>query len=434
MKATTGSEPPEAEGPPQRSLARPALAGPPSRDSKAPSIEGEKNMSASGGGAKNASGAGGPNDPTSSAASKKAKGGTKVLVLSDVDDTIKCSAGPPGGIDKRFGKHDLYPGVLQLYMEIGRSGDTAVPPPSVVLMSARPKIVPTLQIGGEDDVVILAKRLADGNDLGGAKGWGIDLEKAQYGRLKDFAKDYLRDVDLDKPSKDWNLQSMAGKKYQSWDRNIKGRDDEGALPTVFFGDDGQGDVMAGMMMFKRMREAGSKSPIILATFIHLVNTVEKLIGYKAFPLSEKIGITYFNTHAEAAVRAMDLGLLGLGGVKRVHKAIKESAAYQICEWDVGLEPKLGGYLPCFRELSDGGRKMLVTHWNPANRRKWGNRRVANDGTVHLAPCQTSWVFQSTYLINPATRPKKCDVLLKDPCLDDKDDSFTECLEKKKQIS
>mmetsp|Transcript_50146 Transcript_50146/g.144500 ORF Transcript_50146/g.144500 Transcript_50146/m.144500 type:complete len:780 (-) Transcript_50146:9-2348(-) len=42
-------------------------------------------------------------------------------VLSDIDDTLFCSGGHfPAGVDKRFPKRQIYPGVLALFRELGR--------------------------------------------------------------------------------------------------------------------------------------------------------------------------------------------------------------------------------------------------------------------------------------------------------------------------
>lgn len=44
-----------------------------------------------------------------------------VKVLSDIDDTLYCSGGMfPAGADKRFAKHQIYPGVLALFRELSR--------------------------------------------------------------------------------------------------------------------------------------------------------------------------------------------------------------------------------------------------------------------------------------------------------------------------
>merc|ERR1719215_2517391 len=57
-------------------------------------------------------------------ASELTRGGGEVppmKVLSDVDDTLYCSAGHfPAGVDKRFPKRQVYPGVLALYRELGQ--------------------------------------------------------------------------------------------------------------------------------------------------------------------------------------------------------------------------------------------------------------------------------------------------------------------------
>lgn len=67
-------------------------------------------------------------------------------VLSDVDDTLTCSAGSyPSGIDKRYGKKIVYPGVLSFYRELdlGTDGPEEWPDQTVgnlVFLSARPHL------------------------------------------------------------------------------------------------------------------------------------------------------------------------------------------------------------------------------------------------------------------------------------------------------
>ncbi len=67
-------------------------------------------------------------------------------LLKDVDDTLTCSAGSyPSGIDKRYGKKVVYPGVLGFYRELdlGTDGPEEWPPHTVgnlVFLSARPHI------------------------------------------------------------------------------------------------------------------------------------------------------------------------------------------------------------------------------------------------------------------------------------------------------
>lgn len=67
-------------------------------------------------------------------------------VLSDVDDTLTCSGGSyPSGVDKRYGKKVVYPGVLGFYRELdlGIDGPPEWPDHTVgnlVFLSARPHV------------------------------------------------------------------------------------------------------------------------------------------------------------------------------------------------------------------------------------------------------------------------------------------------------
>lgn len=67
-------------------------------------------------------------------------------ILSDVDDTLTCSGGSyPAGIDERYGKKVVYPGVIGLYRELdlGTNGPEEFPPNTIgnlVFLSARPHL------------------------------------------------------------------------------------------------------------------------------------------------------------------------------------------------------------------------------------------------------------------------------------------------------
>ncbi len=63
-----------------------------------------------------------------------------VKILSDIDDTLFSSAGHfPAGIDKSYGKHVLYPGVLRTYRELDLSWKKGRPG-NLAFLSARPHV------------------------------------------------------------------------------------------------------------------------------------------------------------------------------------------------------------------------------------------------------------------------------------------------------
>jgi hypothetical protein len=56
-----------------------------------------------------------------------------VKILSDIDDTLKCSGGGAAGVDQRFPSGTIYPGILQFYYELDAAtehepDDPTVPP------------------------------------------------------------------------------------------------------------------------------------------------------------------------------------------------------------------------------------------------------------------------------------------------------------------
>lgn len=96
-------------------------------------------------------------------------------ILSDVDDTIKCSGGPyGGGVDEAGYRKEVYPGAIQFMLELAR-GPRLVKPPSVKLLSARPKKLGFLRMKPTSRVAREFQRVALENDVA----WGIDFEGSE---------------------------------------------------------------------------------------------------------------------------------------------------------------------------------------------------------------------------------------------------------------
>lgn len=99
-----------------------------------------------------------------------------------MDDTIKCSGGPyGGGVDEAGYRKEVYPGAIQFMLELAR-GPRLVKPPSVKLLSARPKKLGFLRMKPTSRVAREFQRVALENDVA----WGIDFEGAENVSCKSF--------------------------------------------------------------------------------------------------------------------------------------------------------------------------------------------------------------------------------------------------------
>lgn len=183
--------------------------------------------------------------------------------FSDVDDTMTCSHRARfHGIDTNCDfKGEIYPGVAQFQLEIGlgphESVDEAggrLKPPSPVPLSARPTEAKWFLAISRDDETYLHWEAA--GQRNGFEGWALDVEGAQYGSVFSAFSMVRRDFEAVLPQL----------KYQGW------LSYNSSLPTVFVGDNGQGDVEAAELMYAHDAEAEGRAPP-LGAFIHHVQPV-----------------------------------------------------------------------------------------------------------------------------------------------------------------
>eukprot|EP00559_Dactyliosolen_fragilissimus_P009235 CAMPEP_0184873154 /NCGR_PEP_ID=MMETSP0580-20130426/41671_1 /TAXON_ID=1118495 /ORGANISM="Dactyliosolen fragilissimus" /LENGTH=1172 /DNA_ID=CAMNT_0027376021 /DNA_START=539 /DNA_END=4057 /DNA_ORIENTATION=- len=226
-------------------------------------------------------------------------------VLSDVDDTLTCSGGSyPAGIDKRYGKKVVYPGVLAFYRELdlGINGHEEWPANTVgnlVFLSARPHVYKdmserrnfkkfdTLVNGAGDDgrggmhavPTLLAGDIASGRE---------------FVITNDF-------------------EPLAKKKFDNFKNYISIYPE---FRHVFICDNGQGDVRAAQMMHQC-------SPSHLeALYIHKVQPIDKTYKYEPNRWKgHRNKPFFFSTYPEAALDA----------VTREPPLIKKSGLQRICQ-------------------------------------------------------------------------------------------------------
>lgn len=157
-----------------------------------------------------------------------------IKVLSDIDDTVFCSGGSfPAGCDDRIPKSMVYPGCLSLFRILDYSWKPNVPSCNLVFLSARPHIYKDLSekqsFGKFEELFSSGQLHVIPTLLPGSLGEGLSaMLKALF--LKSHG---WREVGIRK------AQSFAMYKalYGEYD-------------FIFFGDSGQGDLLAGQLMLK----------------------------------------------------------------------------------------------------------------------------------------------------------------------------------------
>jgi len=228
--------------------------------------------------------------------------GEGLLVMSDVDDTMKCSGGPPAGADSEcLGtvKGGMYPGMAEFMLALSRGAADERQPRSVIPLSARPKALKLLLGMKASDPMSVA--FAAAARALGVEGWGLDTESAMYGALSDTT-DFkelagIRDTDLTRYDK------LGYRKYENWKRKAT----DLGMPGAFVGDNGQGDVVAAQMMLKRSEGLTDQQGAVRVAFIH--DVLKRCRSPHCRDGWAKHGIYFFRDYAQAAGLAAQHQLL-----------------------------------------------------------------------------------------------------------------------------
>jgi len=242
-------------------------------------------------------GGGDPPDTKGGGGGAGGGGGRGYQVFSDLDDTIYSSGGLGGGRDRTFYEWEMYPGAFQFMLELSRGPKDGEDPPSVVPVS-RPKTDPNVaqpvnsEFKGLNRVDMVSKLVGESNGFGG---WGLELGP-------EF-DDRGNGAELD-------IWTPANTTFQLWKRHD-------AKETVFVGDNGKKDVSAAQKM------GATPGNRLKAAFIHDVRRDKE---EPANPF-----IHFFDTYYDAAVKALELGLISSKGLKRVQDAFTTSGIVQICQ-------------------------------------------------------------------------------------------------------
>ena len=239
-------------------------------------------------------------------------------ILSDVDDTLLSSGGHyPAGIDKRYPKKVVYPGVLAFYRELdlGTSGPDDWPDNRVgnlVFLSARPHVYKDMS--EKSNFAKFEKLRVIGED--GRRGMhttpsllsGDLASGSQYITTNDF-------------------EPLALKKLENFKRYVSIYPE---YQHIFVCDNGQGDVNAGEMMHDNFPYEYQ------ATYVHLVQDINNTYGYAPDRWRNKeFRPCFFKTYPEAALHAATQKppLIRMNGLNRVcSDAVKDFNAIPDKKW------------------------------------------------------------------------------------------------------
>ncbi|CAM9883244.1 unnamed protein product, partial [Ectocarpus sp. 12 AP-2014] len=218
-------------------------------------------------------------------------------ILSDVDDTLTSSGGRfPAGVDARYPRKSVYPGVLDFYRELdlGVNGPSEWPHGqlgNLVFLSARPHVYKDMS---ESKSYAKFKKLQD--------------EKGLYTSPTLLAGSIDTGTTMLLTG---NMEPVAEKKFQNFAEYVSLYPE---FQHVFVGDNGQGDVRAAEMMAKCYPGK------LEAVYMHRVVPEEKTFGYQGAVTREawkKANIVFVGDYVEAACHAYKHGLIQAVGLQRV---------------------------------------------------------------------------------------------------------------------
>lgn len=230
-------------------------------------------------------------------------------VLSDVDDTLLSSGGMyPAGVDRRYAKKTVYPGVLAFYRELdlGTEGPDEWDEDQVgnlVFLSARPHVFRDLS-----EKINFAKfEMLRANTLDGRKGLhttpsllaGDITSGSQYVMTNDF-------------------EPLAQKKFDNFRRYVSIYPE---YKHMFVCDNGQGDVRAAEIISDNFPYEFE------GVYVHVVQDIQRTYGYDPDRWRQKEFAPYFfRCYAEAALHAATRNppLIRIRGLQRIcQDAVKD---------------------------------------------------------------------------------------------------------------
>jgi len=228
-------------------------------------------------------------------------------VISDVDDTMECSGGFPGGADSIcLGTEvgEMYPGVAQFQLALARGPRDATSIRKVAPLSARAEELRLFLAMRENSTEDIAYRTAA--EAVGIQGWGLDVDNAMYGSLFDLTDIvHLRGTELTR------YINFGYRKYKNW----KSVGDNWGQGVIFVGDNGQGDAVAAQMMVRRSEGLSDQQGAVRATFIH--DVLRRCTSSACRDTWASHGVHLFEHYAHAAGLAAKMGLISQASCQNV---------------------------------------------------------------------------------------------------------------------
>lgn len=194
-------------------------------------------------------------------------------IFTDMDDTLLSSGGKwPAGIDARYPRHALYPGVTTFYRELQGGGATG----QLVALSARPHLVGEVM---ERKIFDKFRKMQRENSLHTMPG-------LLTGSL-DTGSEFILSG-----GSEAGVRALARKKFESFKEFIALYPE---FRVIFLGDNGQADYLVGQLMCRNYRNN------VEQVWIHEVQPPESTWGYE--PDSNN-AVAFFQDYVDAAVSAV----------------------------------------------------------------------------------------------------------------------------------
>jgi hypothetical protein len=232
----------------------------------------------------------------------------KTKIVSDIDDTFLCSGGMyPAGVDRRYGRKIVYPGVGAFYRELDLSGSGDLNSNSQITgwpVNGEIQGVKDLMLG---NLVFLSARPHIYKDI---------VESQEYQKYRNWKREnVLHCTPMLLPGSllegsefvlRGKLEALADKKAQNLKEYAQLYPEYG---YIFIGDNGQADVRAVSKLLD--------VPYINIRFAYIHQVQEKTATF-GLPEDEKLDkIVFFTNYAQAALHAFKNGFLSAPGLARV---------------------------------------------------------------------------------------------------------------------
>jgi len=227
-------------------------------------------------------------------------------ILSDVDDTLTSSGGSyPAGVDKRYPKKVVYPGVIGLYreMDLGINGPEKMPSNTgnLVFLSARPHLYKDIS---EKHNFAKFKKLREREGVDGRG--GLHTTPSLLAGDITSGREFMMTNDF---------EPLARKKFDNFKKYVSIYPE---FKHVFICDNGQGDVRAGELVHDSFPNH------LDGLFVHVVQDMRKTYGFDAERWRKK-GLTaktcFFTSYPDAALFA----------ATRTPPLIRMSGLFRVCQ-------------------------------------------------------------------------------------------------------